>query len=222
MPELCKIAVSWYGELNLKLIKMVENSVRANAPQCAFEVLRPERHAKDAPHRFEPKMQSWTEAVLKATGPLILLDADVIVRRDPSIIFDSAHTWDVAHAPRPGDFPFNTGVIFVRPSHAANAFFEYWLARTRFWGSSKATVKLSKELHGGTDQCSFAETLARYPSRIKELPYERWNLCQNYELFNRHTAILHLKGRTSREILTGRNLNKYPDVLKKEVKKYAP
>lgn len=222
MSERCKIAVAWYGELNAKLLAMVEKSVRANAPECPFEVLRPERHAVDAPHRFEPKMVAWTQAVHRATGPLLLIDADVIVRRDPSIVFESTDAWDIAHAPRPGDFPYNTGVVFVRPTTAARAFFDYWLERTRFWGASKASVMLSKKLHGGVDQCSFAEAVARHHGRVKELPYDKWNLCQEFELFNpRNTAILHLKGHVSRDLLSGRNVEKYDMHLRKEVARYV-
>lgn len=217
-----KIVTAWYGPLDSRLLAMCRASVRENT-SCELTIAECRERRGDEHHRYMPKMEAWNAAAQSAEEDLLLIDADCLVLRDPSVVFEKGG-WDIAHAPRPGPFRYNTGVVFVRPTIRARRFMQAWVDRTYEWGMSAPFVAKSKELYGGVDQASFADTIAdhrgRLGLRVREIDYTTWNLCQDFKEYRETTGIVHLKGRVSRDILIHGKENRYPKKLVRLVRKW--
>lgn len=200
-----KIVVAQYGKFcteRQRLVDALRRSIEKNAPLCELVIVHPEPEPPGT-DRFRPKLRAWNQAIQQATDNLLLLDADCLILGDPRDAFTD--DFDIAHSPRPGNYRYNTGAVFVRPTAASRTFGNLWMERTEYWAAPERERRAKAEW-GGTDQAAFVDALQlmEHELNVKELAYENWNLCQDFQLMTNDTRILHLKGKIHRACLSGR------------------
>jgi len=202
-----------FSDERVRLLDALKRSAAANSPELELEIMHPEPHKETDPDRFAPKLRAWSAAVHYFKEDLLLLDADCLLLGDVTVL--PVDEFDVAHAPRPGNFRYNTGVVFVRPSEKTRLMMRVWLNRTEFWGLSKPLRRQARRGYLGTDQAAFAEALELLPElRVHELDYTEWNLCQDFGKLTPATRVLHLKGGVHRMCLAGEFDKLHPNVVR--------
>jgi len=168
------------------------------------------------------KISEWEKVVQQSNEPVMLLDADALVLRDVSDIWEK--DFDVAYCRRPGKYPIIGGVLFIKPTKAAKEFCSKWLKKaTRiFCKPTRANELFSK--YGGLSQTTLNILTKQELHRVNflELDSVEWNLCD--ETWHKYdpdkTRIVHYKGALRRYIFdgTGEPLIKYdsqPEAMKK-------
>jgi hypothetical protein len=216
-----KAIVAVYGKFadeRARLLDALKCSAAANSPTLELCIVHPRPPREGAADRFAPKLTAWCDAVDFYDDDLLLLDADTLVLGDVTTV--SRGTFDICHAPRPGKYPINTGVVFARPNKTTRSFMRAWLNRTEYWGLTKDLRNRARAEYAGTDQAAFAEALKIVPVNVNELDYTVWNLCQDFERMTPATKILHMKGFVHRECLAGNTDKVHPNVMR-EWNKYA-
>ena len=196
-----------YSKQDSRLVRALRNSVAANMPAALFRISKPDPPDRKDHHRFVPKVRAW-DAGVAALAPgeeMMLIDADCVVLQDPSAVFD--REFDIAITVRPGPTCYNTGVMFIRGTEAAQRFMSRWLESTAWIARQADRVARARAEWAGADQASLAEVLAdmRGKVRVERLPCVRWNCCEPamFDQINEQTKILHLKGKYHRDVLVG-------------------
>jgi len=202
-----QFVTSHYGGQDFSLVQALRNSIKSTCGTGAkLEILRPDD--VNALDRFRGKIQALRDRVVAGEDgeELLLLDADTFVLRNPAEVFGDAE-FDIAHCPRPGRFPTNTGVVFVRVNDRTRRFVDAWMAYTLAWGESEKLVAEAAKQSGGTDQAGFEQALAAETDAVvAELPYLEWNCCQDFEqAATDRVGILHLKGKWHKRLLKGQD-----------------
>jgi hypothetical protein len=124
------------------------------------------------------KLDHWCSLVEQAEDgtPLLLMDADIVILRPLDDVWQKP--FDVAYTTRPGAFPFNGGVVFVRVSDAARTFFRVWGEENRRMFVDRLYHRTWKRKYGGMNQAAFGcvlESPHRQALSILELPCAEWN-----------------------------------------------
>jgi len=215
-----KAIVAVYGKFTderARLVAALKRSVERNSPELKVEFVHPEPPPPDALDRFLPKLRAWEAGVNHTDDDVLLLDADTLILGDVTTL--SRESFHLAHAMRPGQYPVNTGVVFVRPCVRTRRFMREWRHLTEYWQSTKALRNQARAEYAGTDQAAFVDALAAHQLNVLPLDYTEWNLCQDFQRMTDNTRILHLKGKIHRACLAGRYENLHPNVIR-EWKKY--
>lgn len=151
------------------------------------------------------KLEDWNDTVQAAPAGarLLLIDADMFFVNPIDDIWEQ--DFDIAYTVRHSVLPFNLGVIFVRVSAPARAFFAAWTAENRHMLQKKAVHRLYRSRFGGINQASFGRTLETDAVRgvnLLGIPCVEWN-CEDsaWESFDpRKTRIVHVKSALRRAI----------------------
>lgn len=151
------------------------------------------------------KLEAWNDIVQAAPdgARILLIDADTFFVNPIDDIWD--HNFDIAYTAKRSKFPFNLGVIFLRATPAARAFFAAWTAENRHMLQKKVIHRQYRARFGGINQASFGRTLETQAVRgvnLVGIPCETWN-CEDsaWESFNPdRTRIVHVKSALRRAI----------------------
>lgn len=221
-----KIITTRYGKKwGLEMLEALLNSMARNMPGQKLTILSDVQHIpfqKNWPaDSFEvvsfpvddygPEMPNFgpfcpkTELVslyldmLPDGETVLFMDGDCIVLHDLATIAEYVKAADFAYTPRPGKYPLNTGVFYIKASDLTRRFAQRWAQRTREWADRE---REALRIHGGVDQASLSDCLDEFGHEIHAvpMPYEEWNLCQDWHKFRggqeepRPTRVVHLKG----------------------------
>lgn len=180
-----------------RLLSAWRASVAINAPDADVEVVTGERPvvARNKRARYADntyKLHIWADIVDKTDEPMILMDCDTLVLRDPSPVFDMS--FDVAVTARPGRMPVNAGVVYVRPNERSRAFFRQWVRiNDDLFTSSRPDI----DRWGGINQAALVSAMdaAVNVARVARIPCAKWNSVeQTWGDLNDDTVVLHIKG----------------------------
>lgn len=106
------------------------------------------------------KTKLWHELLMKNVSigdDAVFLDIDTIMVASPFAVFENCG--DLALTRRPGKWPLNSGVIFVKKSEMTLNFFEKWNLTTESIINSKALNREAEVSNGGADQHAIIELL---------------------------------------------------------------
>ncbi|MFM8578849.1 MAG: hypothetical protein ACKOCN_08620, partial [Planctomycetaceae bacterium] len=141
-------------------------------------------------------------------GPALVVDCDMLVRRDPFDLFRSGD--GILFTTRDGVWPINGGIIGIRDPHdpAVTRFFRRWADRIAAIARDPALVAVArseKHPYGHVDQMAFAQTIGYERDRrdfvVPECDGLKARAVDGYVLnetrsipINPDTRILHYKG----------------------------
>lgn len=184
-------------------------------PETTYRVDQIDLHAPDRRRRFLHKIENWAFRVQNEPdgAELLLLDADMLILRDPGEIFtERRFDWDIAlvrRNPQLTTIPINTGAVWVRVSNLTRQFFAEWHAVLGDMldepGLHRHTVKRYGDSVDPGDQGAFGVMeLGLVDScidmmSINWLP-DNWNLCQEAWQYWSTAGIIHIKGNLRKEV----------------------
>ena len=198
-----------YGGSYGKLARALGNSVVANCPDANVLTERIEPVPDTGPRPLTgwivAQMQAWLRVAHDCDEPLVLMDADMLVLRDISDVFD--RDFDVAVTVRPEGL--NSGILFLRPNERSRWFMRAW---------QKMTALLLERPDGGehflhghygsVDQAAMMILLGipvEYGCMVLKLDCSEWNACQeHWDDVGDETRMLHVKGRLRDDVMAGR------------------
>jgi len=206
-----------------RLLTVFYKSLKKHMPGASLAVLRvpaPENSNTflDTFYGFIPAI----EEAMKTKELICVADADLMVTGDFSEIENES--FDLAVTVRNGQFRYNTGVWFYRPSEKGRRFLELWKENTiKVFNNFSMAVIME---YGGIDQQSLYETIEQYKKidssfKIKFLPCREWN-CEQTEWKNRDekTKIIHIKSGLRPVCLGQKELQEKHRYLKDIVKEW--
>lgn len=153
------------------------------------------------------KMYEWNRVVQKAEdgARLLLIDTDTFITRPLDDVWDTS--FDLAYTSKPTTrFPLNSGVVFVRVSHALREFFRAWWEKNLRLLRNPDEHRHWRKQYGGINQAAFGAMLNGGTDglSIVELPCREWN-CEDasWKLFDNRTRVVHVKSMLRRAIFVG-------------------
>jgi len=147
------------------------------------------------------KLAVWRDIVDKATAPVVITDADMMMLRGgfgPAFDqdFDVAITWRKEGRKT---LMLNGGAFFARPTDAARRFMASWCEiNDRMMADARFHTKWEK-IYGGINQAALGymiETPGVYDARLVKLPCRIWNAVDEDwpHAMNGDTRLVHIKG----------------------------
>lgn len=208
-----RIESVWFGDGKYeRMAQVFEATARRHCPEWTLNLRRVEqidiprhRAAVQGHVSNTQKLEDWNQIVQHAPdgARLLLIDADTAIVNPIDDIWE--REFDIAYTSKRSRFPFNLGVIFVRVSAPARAFFAAWTAENRHMLQKKVVHRQYRERFGGINQASFGRTLETDAVRgvnLLGIPCVEWN-CEDsaWESFDpRKTRIVHVKSALRRAI----------------------
>lgn len=189
-----------------RMARVLEHSARTHCSTWSIEIrkmnpdptlLRTAREVAEAANT--QKLEHWIGAIVTAKDDdqIMLIDVDTVILRTLDEVWD--RTFDLAYTTKPGPYPFNAGVMFVRVNDRVRQFARVWLAENERMFADRAYHLIWKRIYGGINQAALGATIAKTFIRsmleIRELPCVEWN-CedQSWSAFDPSvTRILHIK-----------------------------
>jgi hypothetical protein len=172
-------------------------------------VLVPERIGAAAAN--SKKLRVWQKIVEEATGPVILMDGDLLVRGKLQEGFEAfPEDCPVAVCERYGVNvpPINGGVVFVRPGKAAKKFFKQWAEVDKLFLRRPKVRKPWRQVYAGQNQAALGFMLEAEGWTVARVPCAVWNECEPWDFYE-SARVIHFKGRLRRALLgTGEAGNK--------------
>ncbi|MGD8567335.1 MAG: putative nucleotide-diphospho-sugar transferase [Gammaproteobacteria bacterium] len=161
------------------------NSIRVNAPYTSFHIIDLE-----PPDEVPGVFQGWINNHIKLEAysqvaidePTIFVDADTVVLRDPSDLFDG--TFDIGIGERPTGHRvksrFNGGVVLFDDTDRAREFMRQWIRTDSEMLTDSEFHKKWHKTYRGQNQSSFGYLYEerREIARIKEFPTGTVNACE--------------------------------------------
>lgn len=158
------------------------------------------------------KLEWWARQVQAAPegARILLIDADTMILRALDDVW--ALEFDLAYTEREKggspSYPFNAGVIFLRATPTARAFFELWREENRRMFADKAYHAKWHQRFGGMNQAALGKLLndraaERLGARLERLPCSEWN-CEDsswHRYAPGRTRIVHVKSALHRAAL---------------------
>lgn len=214
--EALTVYTAYFGDKHWhKLARVLRLSVEENCPNTRFvwaELSWPKPRPLLAGHavRNLAKQRAWNAVVQEAETPLVLMDTDTMVLGDlrPAFRLRSGQMpWDIGLTKRPGAHLINGGVVFVRPTDSARA----WFAKlTELMGAlldDPEACSRGVEDWGGAQQAAMADMLDKHNGRgiVHLLPCAVWNSTrQTWKEFGPETRVVHVNSRLRRLCFAGR------------------
>jgi hypothetical protein len=211
-----RIESLWFGDGKYaRMAKVFEATARRHCPGWDINVRKvdqipiPAHRASVQGHIANTqKLEDWNQIVQDAPdgARIPLIDADTAIVNPIDDIWDL--DFDIAYTTKRSTFPFNLGVIFVRVSAPARAFFAAWTAENRHMLQKKVVHREYRQRFGGINQASFGRTLETPAVRgvnLLGIPCVEWN-CEDssWERFDpERTRIVHVKSALRRAIFDG-------------------
>lgn len=100
------------------------------------------------------KLKAWCDLVEQTDHPLILLDADLVCRGDPKPGFAKVRHFAVTRRPAHQLYPYNGGVVYVRPTEISKAFFRAWRAADKLLFENPQLLMPYRKRYAGMNQSS--------------------------------------------------------------------
>jgi len=152
---------------------------------------------------FIRQLEQWTDMVVNAWEPLVLLDADMLCRG--SLQDTWVKDYDVGITVRHDEQRYNAGAVFVRPTPAAAHFCWRWLTVLKAFCATPDSGEELRHQWGSLDQAALAHLLkdCEPDAEVAELPCEKWNACQQNWAEADDPALVHCKGRLRELVLEG-------------------
>jgi len=142
------------------------------------------------------KLAHWTNVVeCAADGDrLLLIDADTIILRALDDVW-RLPAFDLAYTTRPGKYPINAGVLFVRVSPRTRTFFRAWCTENQQLLTNPIEHAEWRRRFGGLNQAALGAVLeTAHQLRLRALPCREWNCEETSWLrFDATTRIVHVK-----------------------------
>lgn len=205
-----------------ELVEALKNSAAENMPNADVEIVRldpPKQHADHQRTSWEAnalKARAWEKIVTEATDDLILVDADLIIRRDLSCLF--AHDFDIAFTHRYDSEarsrePINTGVVAVRPTEKSKAFFTRLCEAVDYLMENPDEHAYYWENYRGIQQAALGMVIEKadeLDAKIKLFPCQAYNASDHeFSYISSETRVVHLKANVRKRIGTEINTGKY-------------
>ena len=186
------------------LAQVFEKSCRRHMPGVEFMALTiAPPPLKPGVHRGfstnTAKLNLWSKLVAEADQPLLLSDCDMLCLHDLRDVWD--RDFDVAYTVRSEcRLPFNSGVVFVKPTPAARQFISKWRDVNEEMLKSPTLHQPFRRKYAGMNQASFGYLLEqRLDAGVKllPLPCQIWNACnEDWERIDlSKTRLVHFKGK---------------------------
>jgi hypothetical protein len=155
------------------------------------------------------KLNHWCRLVEEAADGerLLFIDVDTMILRPIDSIWNEA--FDFAYTVRPGNFPFNAGVIFLRVSPSVRNFIRQWRDLNDgycYQKSQSEAHRANRRKYAGINQAALGALFEQGAARalaVRPLPCAEWN-CENttWATFNPAvTRIVHIKSALRRTAL---------------------
>ena len=154
------------------------------------------------------KMDAWAEYFVSCDDDVVLMDCDMIVRRDFNEPFRQ-YEFDIAITKRdmPGaSMPINGGVVMVRNTKAAHEFMQLWRdTDERLYRNKREHERWRKRYHGMNQAslgCVF--NTENHEAKIQRLPCSKYNACEKeWALINKlEPYAIHCKANLKRSVLS--------------------
>lgn len=213
-----KIVAMFFKEKNdiwQKLYDVFVYSVKKNVPNFTLEIIEVDKpvliddiEKKRSNHKWGQwalnnleKIVQWNKYIQSANENTILVDGDIIIRKDPSDAFKQ--NFDIAYTSckRRKKNKINTGVIFVRPNKNSKLFFQNWYNNTvRMFNDEEFYGEWVKKLSGIT-QPAFLYTLENSDKiNTKILPGNIYNTIDpDWDDISK-SKIIHIKGQLQKMV----------------------
>lgn len=149
------------------------------------------------------KLSLWNEIVQSASDPLILVDADMVMRADPREMLGGVEhvgiTWRL-----PGQHvPLNAGLVPVQPTKEARMLFDAWVKVDGEMFGNGSLHAAYRAKYEGMNQASLGMLLENGWDWVCErLECIHWNEVEPWD-FWRDAALVHIKGRVRNSIFDG-------------------
>lgn len=149
-------------------------------------------------------------------GELIgLLDSDLMILHDVSEIETHMDNMDFAYTVRPGNWPFNSGVVFVKVSDKTRRWYKIWLENVQLLMCNTVLRKRYETRYGRINQSGLGMMLETdHDLNILQLPCHTWNCVpQTYSDFDPTTTkIVHILGKLRELCTMGRKMGGTPSI----------
>ena len=136
------------------------------------------------------KMYLWNSAINDPrmyNRDLVLMDCDMLVTEDLSEVFSKPFDFAYTAKEDPSEqFPFNSGIVFLRNRDITIRFMERWLKETEKVLTNPDLLDYAIALLGGADQMALARAIGRTTHLLSSYEYYRLKLmglpCSTYNL----------------------------------------
>ena len=165
------------------------------------------------PENFDEKLISSTQKLYYwnkmfqdiEDGEYVLMDCDTLIVRDFSNLFKKKFDLGFTYRFPNSKFRVNAGVMFFRKNKQSSNFFEDWYKKTLEVSDSDKKIHYHESRFGSVDQGILTEMLyieddyvESKSERIGEMlimgfPCHYYNLSEQWEKMNEHTAVVHFK-----------------------------
>lgn len=214
-----RLEARWWGQIQWpRLSRALEYSARAHNPDWLINV---QRIAVDLPHSplgipshsaNTAKMSAWRRIIETSHDGdrVLLIDADTMVLRPLSDVWDTAFDFAYTGKPHTARFPFNSGVVFVRVGPKTREFFRAWEAENVRLLESPREHQIWRARYGGVNQAALGAMLenkivAQMEMVIAELPCREWNNEDSawQEFATANPRVVHLKSGLRQCVFSG-------------------
>ena len=168
----------------------------------------------DAFYYNHAKLRKWIDSVDQDT---IFIDCDMLCLRDISDGFDNVQ--HIGVTVRPGDYPMNCGVVFVRHNPKTMAFLEKWYEiDAQMLADEGFHMKWYKKV-AGMNQSSMKWMIDNgYGDMVSTLPCTTYNLCDGQWDQWQQAKMIHIKGYLREYIMGGRPPKEFISESYKQIK----
>lgn len=215
------VYVCSFGDKYKRMRDTLERSVRAHMPSVQIVV-----EDIPAPEKLGPvpsnhqKFLYWAQFVERTEGKIILLDADMLVRRDLSTVFDGAE-WDAAITERTNaPMPLNGGAVYLNDTEGSREFMRRWLKWEWEYVNNQHQYREWYRRYMGPNQTALGLLLENDHEgiTIQVLPCAVWNACPDDYHDLSEARVIHYKGRMQDFALSDCEMKKVPDEFIEGVK----
>jgi len=212
-----------------RLVTALRGSAALNAPEARLVIENPAAPPQQPPYMYGTtcnlvKMAYWARAAAEATEPLLLLDADMLVLRDPAEVFEAyPEPWDIALTYRPTTAPLNGGAVWIRPGPRAAGWLARWHNRCHEIYRDTYNHRARIARGAGLAQTAALELLdeppdtrdVKDPAVMQRLACADWNVCQDaWDQFDPldPPGLVHVKSELRAEILSDNIRPRWPEI----------
>lgn len=187
-----------------ELLSVFRRSVAASMPGVVLDEIILGDQPKDYGHNWTYqsntiKLEAWVKYLEQTDDDVVLADCDMLATGDASLAFTENPDFDVAFT---GDLtrkttPINGGIVFVRPTAAARAFFRVWLTANKLLYDNPTLHAKYRTRWSGMNQATLGYLMNNgYPDcNIQFLPLQRWNNTDSFwHAIDDSTVFVHYKG----------------------------
>jgi len=198
------------GRLFRRMARVLKIGVDKHCPEASFNAIED----PEPPKMFNmkqnaianwSKVASWCRYIRDTDQPTLLLDADTLIVRPVAEIWE--RDFDIAYCRRPGPFPLIGGVVFVKPTDAAQKFVTEWLITANAILRDPDTCQMLMSEYGGLSQSCLNILTSDMSDEVDflELDAVEWNCCDEvwHQFDEERTRIVHYKGPLRRELVCG-------------------